>query len=153
MIWKAVFPIMHDIETRDDILHLMRAFYARAMVDDVIGYIFTDVAHMDLEAHLPVITDFWESLLFKTQSYNGLPMQVHRALNAKSPFRVEHFERWLLLFHTAVDENFAGERATQIKTFADGIARSMVARLVGNEPDGVHLTAAPRRRMAMGRGV
>ncbi len=48
----------NDIETRADIDDLMNRFYARAINDETIGYIFTDVAKLDLEHHLPVIGDF-----------------------------------------------------------------------------------------------
>ena len=55
-----------DIENRKDIDLLMVRFYERAMSDDQIGYIFTDVAKLDLDHHLPIIGDFWETLLFRT---------------------------------------------------------------------------------------
>jgi len=48
----------NDIETRADIDDLMNRFYTRAINDETIGYIFTDVAKLDLEHHLPVIGDF-----------------------------------------------------------------------------------------------
>ena len=54
---------MGDIETRADVEALVRAFYERAMADEVIGWLFVDVAKLDLEAHLPRITDFWETVL------------------------------------------------------------------------------------------
>ena len=37
-----------DIENRQDIDELMLAFYKRAIADDLIGFIFTDVAKLDL---------------------------------------------------------------------------------------------------------
>ncbi|MBK8305279.1 MAG: group III truncated hemoglobin [Chloracidobacterium sp.] len=53
-----------DIENRADIDLLMQNFYQRALADDVIGYIFTDVAHLDLESHLPIIGDFGRQCYF-----------------------------------------------------------------------------------------
>ena len=41
----------------------MRAFYGKAMSDPVIGWLFTDVARLDLEAHVPQIASFWETVL------------------------------------------------------------------------------------------
>ena len=35
------------------------------MVDEVIGYLFTDVARLDLEEHLPQIGNFWEQVLLQ----------------------------------------------------------------------------------------
>jgi len=45
---------LHDINTRDDCERLVRAFYGRALTDPTIGFIFTDVAHLDLDFTLIV---------------------------------------------------------------------------------------------------
>ena len=55
---------MKDIETRADLELLLRAFYNRLLSDSSINYMFTDVAMINLEEHLPHITDFWEQSLF-----------------------------------------------------------------------------------------
>ena len=101
----------HDIETRDDCERLVRAFYSRALTDPVIGWLFTDVARLDLEAHVPRITSFWETILLGARSYGGGAFAPHAALNASAPLRAGHFERWLWLWQQTVDELFTGERA------------------------------------------
>lgn len=53
---------MKDIGSREDIDRLMVEFYDAAFADESIGYIFTDVAKMDLDEHLPVIGDFGKAL-------------------------------------------------------------------------------------------
>jgi hemoglobin len=121
-----------DIENRADIDLLMRAFYARAMRDAVIGYIFTDVAKLDLDHHLPIIGDFWESMLFGTrvyQKHGRNPLMVHKDLHEKSPLRPEHFDRWLKLFETAIDNDFEGERANLLKARARMIGSRFRAAL------------------------
>jgi hemoglobin len=118
-----------DIENREDIDELMRAFYKRAIADDVIGFIFTDVAKLDLEHHLPIIGDFWETLLFRTGDYSKHgrnPLQVHGELNEKTPLRREHFTRWLEIFAETVDRKFAGDTAEFIKMRAGAIAERML---------------------------
>ena len=125
-----------DIENRADIDDLMNRFYARAMTDETIGYIFTDVAKLDLEHHLPIIGDFWESLLFGTgvyQKHGRNPLQVHAVLNEKTPLLFEHFERWLEIFDESVDESFDGERARFIKIRANAIANRML-NFIGSIP-------------------
>lgn len=115
-----------DIENREDIDVLMRVFYQRAMADETIGYIFTDVAKLDLKHHLPIIGDFWETLLFQSGSYQKHgrnPLMVHGELNEKESLLPIHFERWLEIFTEAVDELFYGERADFLK---------MRARMIGN---------------------
>ncbi|MBK7394158.1 MAG: group III truncated hemoglobin [Chloracidobacterium sp.] len=116
---------MKDIESRNDIDHLMRVFYERALADDVIGYIFTDVANLDLQRHLPIIGDFWETLLFRTDDYASRgrnPLEVHRQIHLKSALEPKHFSRWLELFVQCVDDEFEGVRADFIKMRAHAIA-------------------------------
>ncbi len=95
------------------------------MADPLIGYLFTDVARLDLERHLPVIGDFWESTLFGTGVYarhRRNPLLIHAALDAKESLRPEHFHRWLALFDESIDQSFAGPRAAFAKQRADAIA-------------------------------
>lgn len=118
-----------DIENRADIDLLMLSFYTKAMTDEVIGYIFTDVAKLDLEHHLPIIGDFWETMLFRTGDYGRHgrnPLQVHGELNVKTPLLPEHFSRWLEIFETTIDADFAGEVADFLKLRARNIATRML---------------------------
>ena len=120
---------MKDIETRADIDRLMNEFYEEVMADKRIGYIFTDIAHLDLERHLPIIGDFWESLLFGTPSYSAHkrnPLQVHLQLHQMANLTRAHFERWLDIFGSTVDKLFVGERSEFLKTRASAIARRMI---------------------------
>lgn len=118
----------NDIRSRADIDELMLQFYSRALSDNKIGYIFTDVAKLDLNHHLPVIGDFWETIVFQTGTYarhGRNPLMVHSELALKTPLLPEHFQRWLLIFRETTDELFEGERADFIKTRALAIASRM----------------------------
>jgi hemoglobin len=120
---------LHDIETRQDCERLVRAFYGRALEDPIIGWLFVDVAHLDLEAHVPRITSFWETILLGAQSYSGGAFRPHAALHLKARLRAGHFERWLALWYDTVDELFAGERAELAKAHALRVARAFHGRL------------------------
>ncbi|HEX3976114.1 MAG TPA: group III truncated hemoglobin [Solirubrobacteraceae bacterium] len=122
-------PPLHDITNRDDCERLVRAFYGRALTDPVIGFIFVDVAKLDLEAHVPRLASFWETILLGAQSYGGGAFRPHAVINGQVRLRAGHFERWLWLWRTTVDELFAGERAELAKTHADRVARAFHARL------------------------
>ena len=126
-----------DIENRDDIDRLMVRFYTAALADDEIGYIFTDVAKLDLEVHLPIIGDFWETILFQTGAYSKYgrtPLMVHGELAEKTPLLFDHFLRWLELFEAAVDEEFEGTNADFIKSRAHQIANRMFMYVNGERP-------------------
>ena len=120
---------MSDLETRADIDRLLRRFYSKAMVDEVIGYLFTDVAHLDLEQHLPQIGNFWEQVLFQRPVYVGQPIAVHVPLHEAATLQPQHFQRWFSIWAETIDELFAGEMATQAKRRAAIIAETMQYRL------------------------
>ena len=136
-----------DIETREDCERLVRAFYGRALTDPMIGYLFTDVAKLDLEAHVPVLTDFWETLLLGAKSYDRGSFQPHAALHQKSELRGGHFDRWLALWYQTVDELFAGPRAEQAKADAFRLANAFKMRL------GAYETPAPAEGFVVTRRV
>jgi hemoglobin len=120
---------LHDIQTRADCERLVRAFYGRALEDPVIGFIFVDVARLDLEAHVPRITSFWETILLGAQSYSGGAFRPHAELHRKVTLREGHFAQWLNLWHGTVDELFAGERAELAKAHARRVAQAFLGRL------------------------
>jgi hemoglobin len=124
-----------DLAGRSDIRELVTAFYQRAFADPLIGPIFTDVARMDLAAHLPIMCDFWETALFRAGAYRRNALQAHLTLNARIALRGEHFDRWLALWCATVDERFAGPRAETAKIQAERIAGALHRRL-RKETDG-----------------
>jgi len=118
-----------DIRDRADCERLVRAFYARALSDPIIGFIFVDVAKLDLEAHVPRIASFWETVLLGARSYGGGAFRPHAELHMKVRLRRAHFERWLVLWRATVDELFAGERAELAKAHAERVAAAFRMRL------------------------
>ncbi len=119
-----------DISNREDLVILMKAFYTKALVDESIGHFFTQVVQLDMEKHLPRITDFWETVVFDAGKYQGNTLKIHEDLHEKSPFESAHFTRWIDLFKATVDEHFAGENAEKIKSRAISIATVMNLKMV-----------------------
>jgi hemoglobin len=119
-----------DIETREDCERLVRAFYGRTLTDPMIGWIFTDVAKLDLEEHVPTITSFWATMLLdEERTYYGGAFAPHASLHRKVDLKAAHFERWLLLWRTTVDELFAGEHAELAKAHATRVGAAFHRRL------------------------
>ena len=124
-----------DIARRDDLETLVRDFYSRVFADPIIGFLFTDVAHMDLEAHIPVITDFWETILLGGGSYRGGAFRPHAELNEKARLRHGHFARWLALWTLTIHDHFEGPVAEQAKAHAIRVATAFHRRLEGLPPE------------------
>ncbi len=115
-----------DIETREDLVFLLSKFYETATKDAEIGHHF---AELDLAAHLPIIVDFWEKVLFGKSVYFGNPLFIHQKLNEISPLKPEHFGRWLEIFSRTIDKLFAGETAENAKLRARMTAHSLNQRI------------------------
>jgi hemoglobin len=104
-----------DIKTRKDIERLVDSFYEKVRADELLSPVF---AHLDWPAHLPTMYNFWSSLLFGDKSYEGNPFMAHKHLSINE----SHFTRWLELFTETVDQEFTGERASELKQRAQSIA-------------------------------
>ena len=122
-------PDKKDIETREDLLLLMQEFYKKLLSDNSISYLFTDVAKISFEHHLMVLVDFWDSVLFQSDTYQKNAMQPHMVLHQKSSLTKQHFETWLGYFKETVDELFSGSNAFIIKERAISIATVMQIKI------------------------
>jgi hemoglobin len=116
---------MKDIETPADVKTLVDTFYAKVNRDELLAPIFNDTAQVDWAKHLPTMYSFWESMLFRTGDYQGVPFPKHAVL----PLQQVHFERWLTLFDEAVNENFSGPKSEQTKGQALCIADTFARRM------------------------
>ncbi|MFN6179027.1 MAG: group III truncated hemoglobin [Flavobacteriales bacterium] len=117
-----------DITSNADVRLLIERFYGKARPDPVIGHFFTG---LDRDHHIPLITSFWDMVLFGTKGYTGDPMTSHVQLHRHMPMRPEHFQHWVKLFSSTVDELFEGPKAGEAKQRATTIAAVMAHRVIG----------------------
>lgn len=118
-----------DIESREDLVRMLTLFYQNAFSDELIGRFFTEVVPLDLATHIPVIADFWESVVFGARGYRKNVMEIHGHIHQLSAIKKEHLDRWVKLFTETVDELFEGEKALLIKQRARSIATLMDIKL------------------------
>ncbi len=118
-----------DIETRADIEKFISAFYQKVKKDETIGIIFNKVVQMDWGHHIPLITDFWESILLDNPVYKNNAMGVHYELDKKYPLKKIHFDTWLSLFNNTIDEMYFGSISELAKKRAKGIADLMLLKI------------------------
>lgn len=119
-----------DIKNRADIELLINSFYDRVKTNAQIGHFFTTDKSIDWSAHLPIMYNFWENILFYTGQYNGNPMAVHKQLHQEFPLSKEDFAEWLRLFKQTTDELFAGDNADLIQQRAQSIALVMEGKII-----------------------
>lgn len=124
---------MKDIQNQEDLYRLVDQFYKKLLADHSISYIFTDVAKIKIEEHLPILVTFWSQAILGTGGYSRNLTQIHLDINEKEYLSAELFTIWLRHFYTAVDENFKGQKAEQIKTQALNIATIMQIKIAQSE--------------------
>lgn len=104
-----------DITTRQDVYGIVVEFYDLLLSDPITKHIFQ---HLDMDKHLPKITDFWCMVLFGDTTYTGNPFHKHTHLDLKK----KHFERWLYHFENTINISFKGNKAELAKQRATSIA-------------------------------
>ena len=119
-----------ELTTRDDVELLVRSFYRYAAMDELLGPIFS-AAHVNWDAHVATLTDFWSWQLLGERGYTGQPLRAHEPVHARTPFTDAHYERWLDLFVSTVDEYFIGSNAEQAKHRATKMACALRKLLRG----------------------
>jgi len=120
---------MKDIASREDVDLLVRSFYQKVRKNEMLGYIFNDVIKIDWDYHIPILVDFWETILLDTNSYQRNAMAEHFKVNQKIKLLPEHFTTWLSLFDTTVDQHFKGDKADLAKKRAHSIAQIMQLKI------------------------
>lgn len=126
-------PADADLAARADIEALVRRFYGRVMVDDVLAEPFTELWTTGLNSHIPVMADFWETVLFRAGLYRGSALHAHRHVHQRTPLSGRHFVRWLTVWNDTVDQMFRGPIAEHAKIQGARIAWAMHRRLTGTD--------------------
>ncbi|RYD68884.1 MAG: group III truncated hemoglobin [Verrucomicrobiaceae bacterium] len=140
-----------ELADRAGIERLVNAFYDKVRRDDMLGFIFNDVAKTDWAAHLPKMYAFWETVIFGTGGFSGNPLAAHMRLVPLTEMGRPQFDRWLAVFVETVDELFSGAKAEHIKSCAADMANVIHARINNVQQarfDPATLTPEQRERYA-----
>lgn len=119
-----------DIQSEADIRLLVDTFYHKVGRDALLEPIFNGFAGVNWSRHLPIMYDFWSSILLGTARYHGRPFPKHLPL----PIDATHFQRWLELFDATVAELFSGPKADEANLRALNIATMFEFRLRKRDP-------------------
>jgi hemoglobin len=115
-----------DIASREDIHFIITEFYKKLTSDKIMLPFFEEIVKENhLEEHINIISDFWNDILFYTNSYANNVLQKHLDFNKKVAFKKEHFTIWLNYLITTIDESFEGQNAQNMKDRALSIATVM----------------------------
>ena len=101
----------NDIQNITDIQLLVDTFYGKIREDQLLKDIFNNKIQDRWPQHLAKMYNFWQTVLLDEHTYYGSPFVPH----AKLPVDLEHFDEWLRLFNSTVDDLFKGEKAEKAK--------------------------------------
>lgn len=111
--------------TKNHIEQLVIHFYQRISEDELLGPIFNDVAQVDWEHHIPLLCQFWNSIMLKTSEYHGNAYMKHVLLGKQVAVQGEHFNRWLTLFQQEAEKYLPAQAAAKIVQRAELIGNSL----------------------------
>ena len=103
-----------QIKSQEEIQLMVNTFYANVRKDELLGPIFEKQIEDRWPEHLEKMYKFWGSILLGENSYSGHPFAPH----VKLPIQKEHFQHWLDIFNTTLDDLFEGEVAVEAKNRA-----------------------------------
>ena len=111
--------------TKEHIQQLVTHFYLRVQKDELLGPIFNDVAGVDWEHHIPLLCQFWNSVMLKTNEYKGNAYMKHVLIGQEALIQEEYFTHWLDLFGQEAVKYLPPDAAAEIVQRALLIAKSL----------------------------
>lgn len=112
------------ITSREEVSLLVHTFYAKIRKDELLGPIFNGIIK-DWDAHLELLTDFWETNLLYKRKYFGNPMNAHVHVDQVVGGTISeiHFGVWINLWINTIDDLF--DSNDEVAQIAKNRARHM----------------------------
>ena len=124
------------LDNREAIELLVHTFYLKVKQDELLAPIFNNAEFFSWDTHIPIMINFWETLLLDTATYRGNTMQKHIDLHRHHPLTAQHFERWKLLFYSTLDHLFEGPGVIQAHKKAEAMSSLMQYKIQQSEQKG-----------------
>jgi hemoglobin len=124
------------LDNREAVELLVDSFYTKVKQDDLLAPIFNNADFFSWDTHIPIMVNFWETLLLHTASYKGNTMQKHITLHRRTPLTPELFERWKRLFYSTLDEHFEGENVLEARRRVEAMSALMQYKIQQSEEQG-----------------
>jgi hemoglobin len=124
------------LDSHTAIQKLVETFYIRVKADNILGPIFNNAENFSWDTHIPVMINFWETLLLGTMTYTGNPMVKHIELHKRTPLNQAHFDQWKKLFYETLDTHFEGPNVAEAKRRVEAMAPLMLYKMKQSEQKG-----------------
>ncbi|WP_143595617.1 group III truncated hemoglobin [Tamilnaduibacter salinus] len=116
-----------DLDHPEAIHHLVQTFYGRLLNDPVMAPVFTEVAGVDLDAHLPTIEAYWRKMLLgEKDAYQRNMVAQHEKVHDRMPLQAVHADHWYRHFTATLDSEFEGPYADRAEYLATRILANLM---------------------------
>lgn len=122
-----------DLDTPDQIDRFVHSFYNKLLKDDLMAPVFLKHANIDILAHLPTISLYWQKMLWGDRQYNNHMVNIHRAVHAKHPFEERHYQRWFEYFEQTASESFSGNFTDKALRIASKVIINMKKQMLAHK--------------------
>lgn len=122
-----------EITSRADIEFLIDTFYKKVVIDPTIGDFFNTIIVLDWAVHIPIMYDFWETVLLGNMKYKGNPVMRHIELNRKAALTEIHFSTWVALWRETINEHFEGKKAAEAIDRAEKMEKLLLAKIKSSQ--------------------
>lgn len=116
---------MKDIESQEDIVLLVDAFYAEVQKNELLAPVFNKHLANKWDVHHEKLYRFWQTVLFKEKTYSGKPHKLHDKMVVSS----NHFDLWIKIWQQTVDVLFVGDVAERAKYRGQTMADSFFEKI------------------------
>ena len=117
------------LDNRAAIEQLVTNFYSKVKKDNLLGPIFNNAENFSWDTHLPIMFNFWETILLDKPKYRGNTIAKHIELHRRTPLNEQHFRRWKELFYETLDNEFEGPNVEKAHKKVEAIAGLMQYKL------------------------
>ncbi len=122
---ETMIAMKQDIINIEDVKLLVNSFYDKIKTDELLGPIFNGIIQDRWPQHLEKMVRFWQTVLLEDHTYFGSPFVPH----AKLPVTQQHFDTWLALWHSTIDQHFSGAKATEAEWRGDKMAVMFLSKI------------------------
>ena len=115
---------------------LVHTFYIKVKQDELLAPIFNNAEYFSWDTHIPIMVNFWKTLLLDTAAYKGNTMLKHIELHRRNPLTEKHFDRWKLLFYSTLDDLFEGDGVLKARKKVEAMSSLMQFKIRESEKKG-----------------
>ena len=122
---ETMIAMKQDILNIEDVKLLVNSFYDKIRTNELLGPIFNGIIQDRWPVHLEKMVRFWQTVLLEDHTYFGSPFVPH----AKLPVTQQHFDVWLELWHSTINQHFSGAKADEAKWRGDKMAVMFLSKI------------------------